>query len=79
MSATVVGVKENVLNSRRSSMAKTVTFWPWWQPFNSFWAPSPPGDVGSDPSFISFLFVHLTLWTKTQSKLFKQTSSWKYS
>ena len=24
------------LNSRLSSMAKAVIFWPWWQPFNSF-------------------------------------------
>ena len=23
-------------NSRRSRMVKTITFWPWWQPFNSF-------------------------------------------
>ena len=24
------------LNFRRFRMAKTVTFWPWWQPFNNF-------------------------------------------
>ena len=28
--------QEQFLNSRRSRIAKTVTFWPWWQPFNSF-------------------------------------------
>ena len=27
---------KKILNSRRSRMAKAVTFWPWWQPFNSF-------------------------------------------
>ena len=26
--------KETFLNSRRSGIAKTETFWPWWQPFN---------------------------------------------
>ena len=31
-----VGRQENFLNSRRSRMARTVIFWPWWQPFNSF-------------------------------------------
>ena len=36
MSATMVGRQEKCSNSRRSRMAKTVTFWPWWQPFNSF-------------------------------------------
>ena len=30
----IVNSKKN-LNSRRSRMAKTLTFWPWWQPFNS--------------------------------------------
>ena len=35
-SATMVGRDEKFLNSRRSRMAKTVIFWPWWQPFNSF-------------------------------------------
>ena len=28
--------QEQFLNSKRSRIAKTVTFWPWWQPFNSF-------------------------------------------
>ena len=36
MSATMVGRQEKFLNSRRFRMAKIVTFWPWWQPFNSF-------------------------------------------
>ena len=36
MSATMVGRQEKFLNSRRSRMAKIVTFWPWWQPFDSF-------------------------------------------
>ena len=36
MSATMVGRQEKCSNSRRSRMAKTVTFWLWWQPFNSF-------------------------------------------
>ena len=33
---TFVGRPEEFLNSRRSRMAKTLTFWPWWQSFNSF-------------------------------------------
>ena len=36
MSATMVGQEEKFLNSRRSRMAKIVTFWPGWQPFDSF-------------------------------------------
>ena len=36
LSATMIGRPEKFFNSRRSRMAKTVTFWPWWQPFNSF-------------------------------------------
>ena len=34
--AIMVGWQEKSLNSRHSKMAKAVTFWPWWQPFNSF-------------------------------------------
>ena len=34
LSTTMVGRQENVLNSRRSRMAKTVTFSPWWQSFS---------------------------------------------
>ena len=34
--ANMVCRKEKVLNWRRFRMAKTVTFWPWWQPYNSF-------------------------------------------
>ena len=33
---TMVGRQEKNSNSRHSRMAKTVIFWPWWQPFNSF-------------------------------------------
>ena len=33
--ATIVG-RQKKLNSRCSRMAKAVTFWPWWQSFNSF-------------------------------------------
>ena len=36
-SATMVGRQRKLLNSRRSRMAKTITFWPWRQPFNSFY------------------------------------------
>ena len=36
LSTTMVGQPEKCLNSRRSRMAKTVTFWPWRHPFNSF-------------------------------------------
>ena len=36
LSATMVDGIEKFLNSRRPRMAKTVTFWPWWKPFNSF-------------------------------------------
>ena len=32
----MVDQQETFLISRRSRMAKTVTFWPWWQAFNSF-------------------------------------------
>ena len=35
-SATMVGRQEKFSNSRRSRMAKTIIFWPWWQPFDSF-------------------------------------------
>ena len=31
-----IGWQEKFLNSRCSRMVKTVTFWPWWQRFNSF-------------------------------------------
>ena len=36
LSAIMVERQEKFLDSRRSRMAKTVTFWPWWQLFNSF-------------------------------------------
>ena len=36
LSVSMVDRHEKCLNSRRSRMAKTVTFWPWWQPFDSF-------------------------------------------
>ena len=36
LSATMVGWQEKFSNSRRSRMVKTIIFWPWWQPFNSF-------------------------------------------
>ena len=32
----MVGRQETFLNFRHSRMAETVTFWHWWQPFNSF-------------------------------------------
>ena len=32
----IAGQKETFLNSRHPKMAKIVTFWLWWQPFNSF-------------------------------------------
>ena len=35
--ATKVGWQGKILNSRRSRMAKIVAFWPWWQPFSSFY------------------------------------------
>ena len=41
-----------LLNSRRSRMAKIVTFWPWWQLFHSFYFEAPP-------FFLCFLFVFL--------------------
>ena len=34
--ATMVSQPGKFLNSRRSRLAKTVPFWPWWQHFNSF-------------------------------------------
>ena len=37
LSAAMVDRQENFLNSNPSRMAKTVTFWPCWQPFNSFY------------------------------------------
>ena len=36
LSTTMVDRQENVLNFRRSRMAKIVTCWPWWQASNSF-------------------------------------------
>ena len=36
LSTTMVDRPEQFLNSRRSRIAKTVTFWPWWQSFNRF-------------------------------------------
>ena len=37
LSATMVGRQEKCSNSRSSRMAKTTIFWPWWQPFDSFY------------------------------------------
>ena len=37
LSTTMVDRQENVLNFRRSRMAKIVTCWPWWQPSNNFY------------------------------------------
>ena len=34
--ANTIGRQEQVLSSRRSSMAKTVIFWSWWQTFDGF-------------------------------------------
>ena len=45
--------QKNFLNSRRSRMPKTVTFWPWWQPFNSFFFES----LSFFPLFLFFLFA----------------------
>ena len=53
LSATMVGRLEKLLNSRRSRIAKTVTFWPWWLPFNSFCFES----LSFFPLFPFFLFV----------------------
>ena len=50
--ATMVGRQEKSLNFRHSRMAKTVTFWPWWQPFNSFCFQI----LSFFPLFIFFLF-----------------------
>ena len=36
LSATMLGRQETFLKSRHTRMAKTVPFWPWWQPFNNF-------------------------------------------
>ena len=36
LSATMVSRQEKFSNSRCSRMAKTIIFWPWWQPLNSF-------------------------------------------
>ena len=36
LSVSMVGREEKILNSRCYRMVKTVTFWAWWQPFNSF-------------------------------------------
>ena len=53
LSATMVGPPGKFLNSRRSRMAKTVTFWPWWQRFNSFCFES----LSFLPLFPFFLFA----------------------
>ena len=36
LSATMVGRQEKFPNSRCSRRVKTIIFWPWWQPFNTF-------------------------------------------
>ena len=36
LSAAMFGWQKKISNSRRSRVAKTIIFWPWWQPFNSF-------------------------------------------
>ena len=36
LSATMVGRQKKCSNSRRSRMAKTIKYWPWRQPFDSF-------------------------------------------
>ena len=36
LSATMAGRQEKFSNSRRSRMAKTIKYWPWRQPFDSF-------------------------------------------
>ena len=46
--ATMVGQQEKFSNSKRSRMAKTIIFWPWWQPFGSFC---------SETFFFFFIFV----------------------
>ena len=48
----------NFLNSRRSRMAKTVTLWPWWQPFNSFCFES----LSFFPLFPFFSFCYAKKW-----------------
>ena len=47
------GRQEKFLKSRRFRMAKTVTFWPWWQPFNDFCFETLP----FVPLFPFFLFA----------------------
>ena len=53
LSATMFGWQENFLNQRHSRMAKTVTFWPWWQSFDSFWFET------LSFFFVSFIFCHI--------------------
>ena len=36
LSATMISRQEKFSNSRHSRIAKTIIFWPWWQPLNSF-------------------------------------------
>ena len=36
LSAAMVDRQERFPNSRQSRITKTIIFWPWWQPFNSF-------------------------------------------
>ena len=54
----MVGPQEKILNSRCSRMAKTVTFYYWRQPFNSFYF-----EILSTFSFVSILsFCYAKKW-----------------
>ena len=53
LSTTMVGQPEKCLNSRRSRVAKTVTFWPWRHPLNSFYFES----LSFFPLFPFFVFA----------------------
>ena len=54
LTATTADRQEKFSNSRRSRMAKTI-FWPWWQPFNSFYFETPSFLPLS--SFFSFCYA----------------------
>ena len=56
--ATMVGWQENFFSSRRSRMAKTVTFWPWLLLFNSFCF----GTLSFFPLFPFFPFYYAKKW-----------------
>ena len=79
LSATMAGWQEKYLNSRRCRMAKTATFWPWGQSFNSFHFESH--SLFSLFPFFSFFSRPprcLWLWQMFFKKIFRKHLCWSF-